>query len=546
MAAPMMVGADPDEAVRLFVRAVGASADFPAFVSNVRKISTLAGSNEARVSLLQDAIVQDVSLTAKILRIANSSFNAGGAASISSVKQAILLLGFDRVRQLSMAASVYEHLEKKSPAVKDLLVLSVLTANQSVQVCVEVGYDRMEIAYLCGLFRNLGEVLVASYRTKVYQQWLVQLANSPSLPTGAERRLLGFTFEDVGVALAELWKMPDEIIASLRALKSPSGSNPNVLHAVIQVSADLTNALHRHKNAQKPGVMARIINDHGRALGLDAETLLKSAEVAITESRATLAASNASIDTSALSSTVQSAAETHSAALERRAAARSLTPAESAESMDIDVSDNWEGDVATTESGPSAEAVHAERAERYAANPNDSEGEARAREALRDLNDLSLHGDGVDVGQATRAALRALCGAGYLRAVLALSSDDFSTVKARMGEGAGHDLLLRSLLIRPTAMGGPVGVVLQERDDVFASAESDPAKLLRRDRLLRAFEAKCCGILPLVLEDKLLGCLYFDRTDESFDASLALQALLREIRDHLVDAFARHRRRTES
>jgi GAF domain-containing protein len=49
-------------------------------------------------------------------------------------------------------------------------------------------------------------------------------------------------------------------------------------------------------------------------------------------------------------------------------------------------------------------------------------------------------------------------------------------------------------------------------------------------------------VLPLVLDEKLLGCLYFDTRSKPLEMSDALREMLQEIRDHLVAAFAKHRR----
>ena len=54
-----------------------------------------------------------------------------------------------------------EHFRKHSPGLKELILLSLLTANHAREVADRVGYPKREEAYLCGMFRNLGEVLVA-------------------------------------------------------------------------------------------------------------------------------------------------------------------------------------------------------------------------------------------------------------------------------------------------------------------------------------------------------------------------------------------------
>src|SRR4051812_40335333 len=97
-----------------FLRGLGARSDFPSFASNVQSVTGVSRDLEAQVRRLHDAIVQDVSLTAKVLQISNAvAFNTGG--TITSIGQAVLLLGFERVRHLALAAVVFEQLTRRAP-----------------------------------------------------------------------------------------------------------------------------------------------------------------------------------------------------------------------------------------------------------------------------------------------------------------------------------------------------------------------------------------------------------------------------------------------
>jgi hypothetical protein len=141
----------------------------------------------------------------------------------------------------------------------------------------------------------------------------------------------------------------------------------------------------------------------------------------------------------------------------------------------------------------------------------------------------------------TNATLRAACEAGFERGVLGLSTEDFKLVRGRVGIGAGSSELARTFLLRPTAAFGPLGAALQARTDLFIELTGTDAKAYGRDRLIKEMNPSQFALLPLVLEAKLIGCLYFDSTVESVEASETSQWLLRNLRDQLVAAFATHR-----
>ena len=525
---------------KAFVRAVGASADFPAFVGNVRAISRTAGDMEARVAMLQDAIVQDVALTAKIIRIANSTMISPGGTGVASVKQAILLLGFDRVRHLAMAASVFDHMQNKAPGVSELLTISVLTANQSLHLAPQAGYPKAEVAYLCGLFRNLGEILVACYRTRQYNDWLQLLESAPGAKPGAERKLIGFTFEEAGIALAQRWKMPSEIVVSMRSTAPPADSPAARLHAVTQLSAEITNAIYRGGAESRPGELSHIVARYSRSLGLDTETVVTSAKVALSDSCDALQTMNATFDEKRLARQIDIAAVTFmrepSDTHERAGAEPAYIGQQQTDATEVD-------ETPQVIRGPLS-AAHPDwvaPAGRYDENAEDSAVEARTRRALQLLNIDRSDAD-FDVGRASRATLDAICGAGYRRVILALSSEDFTRVRGRMGAGAGHENALRLFLVRSGSLGGPLGVALEGRTDLFVDMEKEGSRHLRRDRLLRDLDPKSFGLLPLVIEGKLLGCLYFDDPVRVVHATAALRELLMDVRDHLGAALAKHRR----
>lgn len=595
-----------------FVRAIGAGGDLPAFVKHVRTITQVASDMKVRVQMLEDAIVKDMALTAKVLRIANASV-WGGGARVSSVKQAILLLGFDRVQHLSSAASVFDHLQKKAPAVEELLALSVLTGNQSIQLAAQAGFAKAEVAYLCGLFRHLGEITVAVHRVSQYGQWLRRCEQTPPPAPGAEQSILGFTFEDVGVALAHQWKLPSEVVTSLRRLDPSLVDASTPLHTITQLSAELTAAVYRDASPQSPR-FEQAMKAFAHPLNLSSESVMEAAQAAWTDSKGAIktmelggksskmegrlkvvaarvapakgedgagvrpsrerittavgagGTSNSADDASPDGEPANRFGDEEVSAGDPRPRGRLMSGAgDAAIDYEEDAVDDEEhgddaprqrrsgggrreegtrprGDLFREREDDSEEPSWKPNHERYAEQAGDSKEEADARTVLREIAEQRMTGSGFDLGMVTRSAMSAIAAAGYERVLLALSSEDFLTVRGRVGNGTGHEHLLRHFLVRPIASAGPLGAVLHSRSDTFASCEGSAGKAWRRDRTLYELAPRSFGVLPLVLDDKLLGCLYFDTRTKSLEMSDALREMLQEIRDHLVAAFAKHRR----
>lgn len=498
-----------------FVRAVGAAADLPAFVHNVRAIGQMASNLEAKVEMLEQAIVQDVTLAAKVIKIANALGGSvsAGELQITSVKQAIMLLGYDRVQHLSSATSVFGKIEQDAPAVRDLLVESVLTANHSLQLSLVVGTMNPELAYLCGLFRRLGEVLVACYRPKQYRQWQ-ELAQRGAPPEeGDEVAVFMFTFEEVGVALAAQWGMPAPVVHTMRPYRG-LGEGDHTLHMITQCSAEVSRAQFGAASTDSEETLHRLREAWAKRVGVPMDDLATCLETALTEAAPTLKSMQVDMAT-----WVQSQRDAQAVARVRRERELSGIAEVSGEA-----------------------AALAELSEQLAATDTDSDREAKLRESVRKLVALRQDATAInDVGSVTNATLRAACEAGYERGVLGICTDDFKFVRGRVGIGTGGAELARNFVVRPTANFGPIGAALQSRADLFVELTGSDAKLYGRDRIIRELDPSHFALLPLVVEDKLLGCLYFDSTVESVESTETARWLMRNLRDQLVAAFARHR-----
>lgn len=526
-----------DEA-RQFLESIGARTDFPSFAANVQSITGVSRDLEAQIQRLHEAIVQDVSLTAKILQISNTvAYNSGGS-TITSVHQAILLLGFERVRHLALAATVFEHLTRKAPVVRELMSLSLITANQSFLLATRAGYPKPEVAYLCGMFNNIGEVLVACYRPRDYARWLAFLARSGRRGAGLERKTLGVTFDEISTALAIEWRMPREIVGTMRGITASGSEDSRALATVTRLSVELTNAIYRYDIAGTPGALNHILIRYARPLDLDEKMVREAAEIALADSKSTLDAVSASVDGMRL--TAQIAIATHTFG---EIATRAAVRAHSGDVAD-DTSPDGESSLAHDE------AAHLSDIYGAASGLDDAEQEAepqsreaRTRDALRAMRASSGDGDELEVGRVSRAALEAICGAGYRRALLALSTDDFARVRARLGAGEAYEGAMRDFLVRLNTGTSSLATAINNRSEIFTDATDWPE--MRRDGLLRVLAPKSFGLLPLVHDDRLLGCLYFDDPVETVEASDELRELMRGLRDQLVAAFAAQRQKAE-
>jgi HD-like signal output (HDOD) protein len=179
----------------------------------------LSLSDDATSALeVSQVISADPVLTATLLRVSNSAYY-GFSRRLSTVREAVLLLGFKQVRQIAVGASVMRSWKRNS-AIADGFDMDLFWGHSmSVAVMAEVAArkfnaGRPEEAFTAGIVHDVG---VLALRQAMPLQFRVAMNSAiqgtPLLE--AERRFLGVTHDRVGEALAERWELPERLVEAM-------------------------------------------------------------------------------------------------------------------------------------------------------------------------------------------------------------------------------------------------------------------------------------------------------------------------------------------
>jgi HD-like signal output (HDOD) protein len=124
----------------------------------------------------------------------------------------MMMLGANTVRHLASSLLLFENYHKRSAGLKELMLLSLLTANHAREVATRLGTSDPEEAHLCGMFRNLGEVLVACHVPEDYARIHAITSDTKQTDAQAAFAVLGFRYEDLGEELSRHWGMPESVL----------------------------------------------------------------------------------------------------------------------------------------------------------------------------------------------------------------------------------------------------------------------------------------------------------------------------------------------
>ncbi|MGQ0649411.1 MAG: HDOD domain-containing protein [Gemmatimonadaceae bacterium] len=447
------------------LRQILAEADFPAISKDALDALKAMPDDDASLQRLANIVLREYSLTLKVLRTANSAYFKRSGQHIQSAAHAMLLLGARTVRHLAGSLLVFDHYRKRSPGLKELMLMSMITANHARELAMLRGFPDPEEAHLAGMFRNLGEVLVAGYFPREYARIIHDMETNKRNASVAAFEVLGFVFEDLGEAMAKHWGMPETVLACIRA-DGPAGATE--LGAIVSCAHELTAAVYRRERTVRIDGVSEVMARYARRLALTKEQATAVVRAALRETKETFHSAKVSLDDLRLR-------KQHDAAIAELGGRPGVaTPVSSSSQVNGDTLPAMRQEL-------TAEV-------RRAAEPESGE----------DLNRVIL------------TVLEAIYRGGpFDRVVFCVLSADRASVKARFGLGTAVEPLLESFSFDLSPRDGPIAVAMLRRQSVYAPVDRDfTAQELR---FAQSLGAGSFGVFPVLVSGKLVGCVYADR-----------------------------------
>ena len=211
--------AAPHGTVDFLLRRMQRTGDFPTISRTLSDINRLTGDNSnACADKLANVILRDFSLTGKLLKLGNSAFYGVRASEITSISQAVVLLGVEKVRMTANSLTFFGQMKGDSAVLKDSMTKSFLSGLLARHLAQREKLPAAEEAFICGMCQNLGENLVVFYFPEEYED-IGNLQAAKQLDKyAAARGVLGVSYAELGVAVARTWNLPRSIIDAIRGV----------------------------------------------------------------------------------------------------------------------------------------------------------------------------------------------------------------------------------------------------------------------------------------------------------------------------------------
>ena len=502
--------------------------DFPAMSDSVVRIQRVATSDTESLGRLSAEIMKDVALTNKLLRMVNTvHFAQAAGGGVASVSRAVALVGFAGIRNMALSVVLMEHMGDKTHA--SLLkeeFLRALMAGTLASNLTPLPRESEE-AFLGSMFQNLGRLLSEYYfpeeATQVRQSLKVGASNTAARDI-AVRRVLGLSYDELGLGVAKAWGLPENL---QRVMSVPEGDVPgkrllpgvNRQRWLGRGASALTDALLADDGAAQQRALLAVAELYAPALGLNARDVVSTANDA--------------------RSKLSQLAQSMSLHIARGSPARRLieTPApKSAAKLSADAALGAAGLSDRTMALPRDETAMdsdvVNLAPSAALRTGLTEVQAAVAGGQMRLNDLLAR-----VLETMQAALNCRC------IVFCLRDPRSGLLIGRFGLGEASQRVSSALRIDPNrAKSGDLFAALCARgaDTLIADATTGPLAQRLPDWYRASINAPTFLLLPLMHKGAPFGLIY---ADKALAGSFSLEgedlSLLKALRDQVVLVFGR-------
>jgi len=216
-------------------------------LSNVEQLISLPAAYVRLNELVEDpsssaadiahVITQDVALTARLLRVANSPLY-GLSTQIDTVSRAVTVLGTQQVRNLALATSAcksFDGIPNELVSMESFWEHSILCALCARTLALKCLKHQREAVFVAGLLHDIGQLVLYRTLPDLSRQTLEAcLDSSDELePQEVEREIIGFDHAEVGSELARSWSLPSSLQECIACHHNPAQAKQNHVETAI-------------------------------------------------------------------------------------------------------------------------------------------------------------------------------------------------------------------------------------------------------------------------------------------------------------------------
>lgn len=253
--------------------------ELPPLPTAVAKVLDETNRSEPDMHKIDEIVSGDQALASKVLRIVNSAYY-GLSRQVTSVNQAVLILGIQQIRTITLSVGSISAFTSRGPVdaegMRRFWQHSFATAAACTALCSKLNVDRKtsdEIATI-GILHDVGRMFFFCNFKPNYQKLVNKALQAGTTYEFEENEFLGDTHAGIGAIVADKWELPDKIVDGIRMHEGPFNAETPLPVAILAV-ADWVNKAYYYEGK---GPIAPISPELLGVLGLEEETVAEIAE----------------------------------------------------------------------------------------------------------------------------------------------------------------------------------------------------------------------------------------------------------------------------
>lgn len=200
------------------------SPQLPSLPAVALEVVELVQRPDISIDALAETLARDPALASRLLKTVNSSFYAQ-ARTITTIRQAVVIMGLNSVRTLALGFSLVDGLNRSTHEGFDheaFWARSLRSAVASRTFAVRFAPSSAEEAFLGGLLGRLGVLAMAGVLRERYHPVFAAAADDLARLGELEQAEFGISHSEVGARLANRWNLPLELSAAFSHIAEPS------------------------------------------------------------------------------------------------------------------------------------------------------------------------------------------------------------------------------------------------------------------------------------------------------------------------------------
>lgn len=202
----------------LLAKRMSEKGDFPALSKSVQHLDELMHDEDNNISDITSAILNDFTLTQKVIRLANSAMYSGMGGEITTITHAAVVLGMDAISHIALGIRFVDTLSASAPDSEEArveLAKAILAGDIARNVVTKLNMVNGEEAVVCTLMHHLGRLMLVFYFPEEWSRIQEITGGDHTRENDAALEIVGITIDEISQEIAKNWRLPKKISNSM-------------------------------------------------------------------------------------------------------------------------------------------------------------------------------------------------------------------------------------------------------------------------------------------------------------------------------------------